>query len=148
MSDLATRYIVDCDAEPSVPDGLKVKKHKKDGQLQLDLSKVKLHLSSYQQNGRVIEGNKLRKELESEPVLNANVLDDLFAHQELIPEDWKYDTKSNTRRHIFFWGTIYRDSSGDLYVRFLCWSDGAWHWSYCWLNSNWCGFDPATVLAS
>ncbi len=144
MSDLHT---VDCDAEPFVPNDLKVEEHKEGGQLQLDPSKVKLHLSSNQMVGRVIEGNKLRKELESEPVLNANVLDYLFTHQELIPEDWKCDAKGNTR-YIFFWGTIYRDSRGDLFIRCLYWDGGAWHQRSYRLGRDWDGRSPATVLAS
>jgi len=39
--------------------------------------------------------------------MNANVLDYLLAHPELIPEDWK-------NKYVFFWGTIYRYSSGGL----------------------------------
>ena len=143
MSDLHT---VDCDVEPFVPNGWKVEEHKKGGQLPLDLSKIKLHLLPNQKNDRLIEGNELRKKLVSEPVLNANVLDYLLAHQ-LIPEDWKRDAYVNIR-FIFFWGTIYRHPYDYLCVRFLCWNGNAWYWSYHWLGCGWDGYSPAAVLAS
>ena len=74
------------------------------------------------------------------PVLNANVLDYLLAHRELIPEEWKGNA-------IFFWGPIYRLSGGDLCVRCLYWDDDAWHWGYCWLDDGWGGYYPAAVCA-
>jgi len=134
--------VIDCDADSFLPSGWKgVEYHKKGGQLKLDLSKVKLHLSPNQMNGKCVEGNKLRKELASEPVLNANVLDYLLSHPELIPKEWK-------GKYVFFWGTIYRDSDGDLCVRCLCWRGGAWGWSYVWLDFLFSGRIPAAVLAS
>ena len=137
-----TQHVVDCDARPVVPDGWSVLDHRKGGrQLVLGLSKVGLYLSPNQMDGKVIEGNKLRKELASEPVLNANVLDYLLAHPELIPEEWK-------GKYVFFWGTIYRDSNGHLDVRCLCWGGGAWDWGGNWLGSDWVGGHPAAVLAS
>ncbi len=141
------QVIVDCDAEPFKPKDWKVEEHKKGGQLLLNLPKIKLHFSLNQQGGRVIEGNKLRKELVSESVLNANVLDYLLAYPKLIPEDWKRDANGNTR-HIFFWGTIYRSSHGFLCVLFLSWDDGAWFRGSRWLESVWRGISPAAVLAS
>lgn len=61
------------------------------------------------------------KELEDQPVLNANVLDFLREHPELIPDEWK-------GKFTFFWGTIYRHRDGDLYVRCLYWDGGRWDW--------------------
>ena len=134
--------VIDCDTDPFLPQGWKgVEYHKKGGQLELDLSKVKLHLSLNQMDGKYIEGNKLRKELASEPVLNANVLDYLLSHPELIPEEWK-------GKYVFFWGTIYCSSSGNLYVRYLYWDDGAWDWDDVWLGFDFSGRNPAAVLAS
>ena len=134
--------VIDCDVDPFLPQDWKgVEYHKKGGQFMLDLSNVRLHLSPTQMNGKYIEGNKLRKELASEPVFNANVLDYLLAHPELIPEEWK-------GKYVFFWGTIYRNSDGYLYVRFLYWHGGAWDWSYVWLDRNFGDLDPAAVLAS
>jgi hypothetical protein len=81
------------------------------------------------------------------PVMNANVLDFLLANPDLIPEEWKKDEHGNTR-YIFFWGTVYRDRGGDLYVRYLCWGGDRWGWGSRWLGSGWDGDSPAAVLAS
>jgi hypothetical protein len=143
----ATKNIIDCDADAVVPNGWTVESHKKGGQFAFDPAKIKLYLSTNQQSGKYIEGNKLRKELANESVLNANVLDYLLKNPRLIPEEWKKDASGNTRC-IFFWGTIYRYSSGILYVRYLYWDDGSWYWSHNWLDSVWHNFSPAAVLAS
>ena len=72
--------------------------------------------------------------------MNANVLDYLLAHPELIPEDWK-------NKYVFFWGTIYRYSSGGLCVRYLCWNGSKWRWDGNWLAHDFYSAYPA-VLAS
>jgi hypothetical protein len=102
-------HFINCDADPFIPGGWKVEEHKKGGQLKWDPKKVSLYLPKRQQNGKVIGGNELREELKDQPVLNANVLDYLLANPHLIPEEWK-------NKYVFFWGTIYRDSHGNLYV--------------------------------
>lgn len=141
------KHIIDCDADPFIPDGWSVEEHKKGEKFEWSFEKVKFYLSKSQQKGEPIEGNKLRKELESKPVLNADVLDYLLKNPRLIPEDWKKDENENTH-YIFFWGTIYRDSGGDLCVRCLYWHDGRWHWSSHWLAYDWDGSYPALLLAS
>ena len=121
------QHIIDCDAGPFVPKGWKVEEHKKGGQLEWDSVKVELFLSENQKDGKYVEGNKLRKELANKPVLNANVLDYLLAHPQLIPEEWKKDGSGNCR-YTFFWGTIYRNSAGRLSVRYLFFCGGEWRW--------------------
>lgn len=140
-------HIIDCDAAPFVPDGWKVEEHKKDGKLDFDASQVLFHLADGQKGGKSIEGNKLRKELANMPVMNANVLDYLLANPDLIPDEWKADESGNTR-YIFFWGTVYRYSDGDLYVRCLCWSGDGWRWGDYWLGHDWNGDYPAALRAS
>ncbi len=135
------QHTINCDTSPFTPEGWKVEYHKQDGQFVFDPTKVKLHLSPNQQNGKVIGGNQLRRELENEPVLNANVLDYLLAHPELIPEEWK-------GKYIFFWGTIYRHSSGNLCVRCLFFRGGGWGWDRSWLVSDWYDVSPAALRAS
>lgn len=135
------KHVIDCDANPFVPDGWKVEEHQKGGQFVWDASKVQLYLSDGQKNGKVIEGNKLRKELAGKPVLNANVLDHLLANLHLIPEEWK-------GKLIFFWGTIYRSSGGILYVRCLFWDGGRWGWRCVWLDGDWSGHSPVALRAS
>ncbi|KKW36868.1 MAG: hypothetical protein UY82_C0009G0001 [Candidatus Uhrbacteria bacterium GW2011_GWC2_53_7] len=141
------RCLIDCDAQPYVPNGWKVEEHRKGGQIEFDPAKVELYLSNGQLGDKTIEGNKLRKELESKPVMNACVLDHLLANTNLIPESWKQDEQGRTR-YIYFWGTIYRGGGGSLCVRYLCWGDGEWRWSYSWLGLQWDDRSPAAVSAS
>ncbi|MCX6789095.1 MAG: hypothetical protein NTZ42_00580 [Candidatus Gribaldobacteria bacterium] len=144
MSDL---NLIDCDADPFLPEGWKIEEHRKGGQLEWDPAKVQLYLSPNQKDGKWMEGNKLRKELATKPVLNANVLDFLLVHPQFIPEEWKKDNDGNIR-FIFFWGTIYRGSAGYLDVRCLCFYDGEWRWGDYWLGLDWLGSYPAALLAS
>lgn len=130
-------HVIDCDADPYIPDGWKVEEHIKGGQFTWDSRKVELFLSQKQKKGSM-GGNELRQELKGKPVLNAIVLDYLLAHPELIPEEWK-------GKYIFFWGTIYRHSDGGLCVRYLSWDDGQWGWGYFWLGSGWDDYDPAAL---
>lgn len=141
-------HVIDGDADPFVFDGWKVEEHKKTGQFVWDPAKVELCLSKNQKGGKVIEGNKLRKELENNPMWNANLLDYLLKNPHLIPEEWKQDEKGNTR-YIFFWGTIYRGSVDRLCVRCLCWVDRRWDWDCHWLdNYYWNDHDLAARRVS
>lgn len=142
--------------KPFIPEGWKVESHQETGDLKLtrdgdnlflDGKKIDFFLSPNQAEGKSIKGDKLRKELEGKPVLNACVLDYLREHPDLIPESWKVDEKGRTR-YIFFWRTIYRVSGGDLYVRYLYWHGGRWDWGDGWLGDEWRVNDPAAVLAS
>ena len=135
-----TKHFIDCDKDPVIPEGMTIEKHIKGGQFVWDLSKIELYLSEKQKNG-FIYGNDLYKELENKPILNACVLDYLLEHQELIPDAWK-------SKYVYFWGTIYRDSSGSLYVRCVYWSGGQWCVRYHYLGSSWRCSNPAAVSAS
>ena len=130
------RHLIDCDALPFVPKGLEVEKHCPGGKLEWNAAKVALYLSPNQQGNKVVVGNDLRKELADKPVLNACVLDYLLAHPELIPESWK-------GKAVFFWGTIYRDADGLLYVRYLYWGGDRWYWGSLWLAYDWRSDHPA-----
>jgi hypothetical protein len=132
------RRIIDCDADPIVPNSWSVEEHKKGGQLNWNMAAVKLWLSQNQLGGKCIKGNQLRKELTSLKVLNSNVLDFLLANQHFIPEEWK-DKK------VFFWGTVYRLSGGHSCVRCLYWGGGRWGWDAYLLDCAWGGVNPALV---
>lgn len=134
-----SEHLIDCDVAPFIPDGWTVEEHKLGGQYKFSQDNISLYLSAKQNKGS-IEGNKLRKELADKPVLNANVLDYLLAHPEVIPEEWK-------GKYLFFWGTIYRNSRGDLCVRYLYWYGSQWYWLYRWLDDDFDSDNPA-VLAS
>jgi len=123
----APSHLIDCDAPPFVPFEWSVEKHQLGGLWEFNPAKISFYQSSRQIKGS-IEGHKLRQELTNKPVLNANVLDYLLDHPELIPEDWK-------NKRIYFWGTIYRDSDGDLYVRQLDRDGSKWGWHFKWLNN-------------
>lgn len=132
--------IIDCDAAPFLPNGWSVEKHTKGGQFEWNPTRVKLYLAKSQKPGKFVEGNQLRKELEGQKVLNANVLDDLLANPTFIPEEWK-------GKAVFFWGTIYRSRAG-LFVCYLGWNDGKWGRGCSWLGDNFYDNGPAAVLAS
>jgi hypothetical protein len=132
-------HLIDCDSTPFVPSSWSVEEHKKGGMFKFNPEKVSLYLSKKQIKGR-IEGSHLRKELANQPTLNANFLDYLLAHPELIPEEWK-------GKYIFFWGTIYRDSDGSLYVRCLYWNGSEWDWYYFWLDSGFYSDNPAALAS-
>ena len=133
-------HLIDLDAKPFIPVDWKIEEHKKGGQFEWDLKKVHLYLSKKQKGGKHIEGNALRTELAKKPVFNANLLDYLLAHPELIPDEWK-------GKAIFFWGTVYRFADGNLVVRCLYWGDGQWRSDGHYLGHDCNESDPALVRA-
>lgn len=136
-----TKHIVDLDADPMMPDGWTVEKHIKGGEFEFDPEKVILYLDEEQQDGGVIVGSELRKKLKDKPVYNANLLEFYLANPNLIPEEWK-------GKYLFFWGTIYRSSRGNLCVRYLYWRGDGWDWRYNWLLNDFRDDSPAVVPAS
>jgi len=130
-------YLVDLDADPFIPEGWKLEEHQKGGKDEYNSVKVELYLSKKQKSG-MIGGHDLRKELKGQPVMNANLLDFYLKNLHLIPESWK-------GKVVFFWGTIYRDAGGYLYVRYLYWAGGSWVWYYRWLFDDWNDSNPALV---
>jgi len=130
-------HVIDCDANPYVPNNWKVEEHIKGGELRWNPDEVELYLCDKQKGG-TIEGNELRKLLKGKPVLNANVLDYLLANPQLIPEEWK-------DKAVFFWGTIYRGLHGLVFVRYLFWSGDRWYWDFDWLGNDFDDNDPAVL---
>jgi hypothetical protein len=138
---VVVRHVIDFDANPFVPEGWTVEEHIRGGQPEWDPTKVALYLSEGQQDGKWIRGHQLREELKGKPVYNANLLDYLLAHPELIQKEWK-------GKPVFFWGTIYRSPDGNLHVRSLDWRGDGWFWDFRWLGSGFHGSRPAAVPAS
>lgn len=143
-------HVIDCSVAPFCPEKWEVLPPEEQistrlqGQLKWNREnqKTALYLSEKQTTGeKWIEGNKLRKELAGQVVLPANVLDYQLANPNLIPEEWK-------GKAVFFWGTIYRDSDGGLYVRCLCWGGSRWNWGYSWLGLSFDSRLPAALPAS
>lgn len=136
------KYKIDCDAAPFLPEGRTVEEHQKGGQMEWDkkAQAKALYLSENQKDGKIIGGEDLRKELAGKPVLNANVLDFLLKHPELIPEEWK-------GKKVFFWGTIYRYPDDRLNVRYLRWSGSRWEGGDRSLGSGWSEANSASPAA-
>lgn len=129
-------HFIDLDAKPFVPKDWTIEYHEKGGLWKWN-PQLSLYLSKKQKK-ESINGYDLLKELGDQSALNANVLDHLLAYPELIPEEWKGKT-------IFFWGTIYRSSSGKLYVRSLGWNGSKWYWSDRWLDCGFSSVNPAAL---
>ena len=144
---VVTQHVIDCGARPFEPSGLTVAPfgdqlpNRVRGQFVFDPARIKLHLSPNQQGGKYIKGDKLKVELANEPALPANVLDFYLANPHLIPEEWQ-------GKAVFFWGTVYRGSSGDLCVRCLYFGGDGWCSSCRRLDGGWGGNDPAALRAS
>jgi hypothetical protein len=132
------RHLINCDVRPYIPNRWTVEVHKKGGVIEWDPKNISFYLSEAQKIGRIV-GTDLHKELADMPVLNACFLDFLHTNPHLIPEEWK-------GKAIFFWGTIYCRSSGDLCVRYLYWNGDSWNWSNHWLNGGWHTGHPAAYL--
>ncbi len=137
-------HFVDCDGLPTIPKNLRIEEHKKRDHIKLDISSVHLSLSLQQMKRETEKGDELRKLMAADSPLNANVLDYLLAHTELIPEEWKKDSRDDSRC-IYFWGTIYGDAGPSLYVRYLYFKDRWWYSSFKSLNSDFGPNEPAAV---
>lgn len=137
-----TEHLIDTDAAPLIEKGWSIESHIGHGFWKCNLKRVELFLSKEQKKNDQ-NGGELRKIIEAlkdKKALNANVLDYLLAHPELIPRSWK-GTKS-----IFFWGTIYRrDDNGNLYVRYLRWDGSGWCSRYGWLDVFFYSEFPAAI---
>lgn len=127
--------LIDTNKQPFIPDGITLESHK--GLGKIDPTKIELYLSEKQKTG-YIKGTDLLKELEDKPVLNAVVLDYLLKHPKLIPDEWK-------DKYVYFWGTIYSNSYGNLFVRCLDWNGRRWGRLYSWLDNDWLGCYPAAL---
>lgn len=95
---------------------------------------------SEKQKADFVKGTALREELANKHVLGAEDLDYLLSHQALIPEECK-------KKCVFFWGTIYRRSGGDLYVRCLRWRGSRWSWHYSSLDYLFAADCPAALAS-
>ena len=132
-------HLIDCSAAPYVPlNKMDIDSHKRSGELRWDPKNFRLYRSKKQKKDGSITGYELQNELKDKPVLNANVLDYLLAHKELIPRDW-------VGRSVFFWGTIYL-MGGTPVVRCIQQIAGVWDQSFRWLSRDFSAADPAIML--
>jgi|GEM_PF-1102615 len=129
-------HVIDCDAAPKIGDDffgealqqIKVDRHIPGGKMIWDKDRVCLHLFQGQAE-EGISGWAIYRLTENKPVLNANVLDYLLEHQELIPQNWK-------GKKVYFWGTTYRLKEGAVFVRCLFWANGKWCSANRWNNAG------------
>ncbi len=141
-------HIIDFDSAPAIPAGLTIAPDgdqittRVRGKRNLSSIKIRLHLDDDQTNGKSVKGYDLKAKLEGQEVFGAQLLDLYLKHLDFIPEYWK------TKGLIFFWGTIYRDDNGNLYVRYLCWSGTRWVKNCHWLGGGWDDSGLAAVSAS
>lgn len=127
----ASQIIIDCDADPFVPDGWKVLSHKKDGQVVWDTEKVGFYIPPCQKDILPPVACEVEEELKDQPVLNANVLDYLIDHPECAGiENLAWMDEGEIKGEIYFWGTIYEDEDGERCVRALTLDDGDLGWGY------------------
>lgn len=132
------QHYVDCDADPLEIKGFTVVSHKQTGLWKFN-PYPNFYLSEKQKDSKnethgTIKGCELYQELTDQNVANANVLDFLLAHPQLISESWLFP--------LPFWGTIYRDNkTGQCFVRCLIHYLGgeygyAMHWLGAYFNAN------------
>ena len=129
------KFIIDFDASPKpirseiyrLTGGCKsyVVEHRKGGKIEFEPSQIQL----YKVPGRNVtligdlyfeilrENNSLNR---NNHILNANVLDYLLDHKDVIPESWSKNLS------IYFWGTIYYVGVDGFLVRYLEYIDGEW----------------------
>ena len=151
---MSTRVVVeprkrlDCYARPYLREGWEIVYHKQGCFPVWDPGKVGLYLSKAQREGRAIMGTLLLQELERKKirVLNANVLDFLLAHPDLIPAEWRDGAQGKYIVSIYFWGTVYHDTAGNLCVPCFYWSDGMPEWGYSVLRDSLSILDHAAIL--
>jgi len=128
--------IINLDVDPYLPDGWKIEQHLKQGQLKLNSEEIYIYLSEKSTNA-VIQGRFLEKESIGRNGLNANVLDYLLDHTELIPQE------SLKGRDVYFWGTIYRNHENYLFVRVLARYGKRWIWRGEFIAKDWSMEVPA-----
>ncbi len=78
-------HVIDCDADPLVPQNWQVLEHQKGGLVRWSDLSISLYLDRGEQKQNERIQSYLRRALKDQKVLNANVLDFLLEHPELIP---------------------------------------------------------------
>jgi hypothetical protein len=119
LNDKFSEFSINTSAKPYIPNGSTLVEHRKSGFWEFAANKIELF------NPTVLSDDflfKIRPELsfnnvDNKIVLNANVLDYLMEHQELIPKEWKHYGEIN------FLGTVY-EREGCFFVRNLYFFDG------------------------
>ncbi len=146
------KHVVDCTAAATLPEdiGGEVTYHDTSlGQLELDPCSIELlGDEQHPRQGCLSTTDTVKRlhNLKTKVVLNANVLDYLLDHPELIPEEWK-------GKDVAFWGTLYFYPNLDWsYVRVLLWDYHhlnkryEWRWYCGWIGDGPGRYSFAAVL--
>ncbi len=126
-------YIINCDANPFIPEKLKVVEHRRNGQFIWGEEMIE----PFCYNGG-ISGLELYRRLSSYPVLNANILHFLLSHLELKPTCWSEEKRFT---NLYFFGTIYCDRNYELMVPSLNTTD----WKVYYHKLILTGWDGSTI---
>jgi len=111
-------HLIDCDVLPKRKEitAYKIKKHKK--MVMILYNPEEVSLFQFGDSMRISEAIKLYAK---KPFMNADVLEYLLEHQELIPEDWK-------DKRIFFLNSVYVDYFKREVVRYMVWDRHLKYW--------------------
>ena len=139
-------HLIDLNADPFIPCGLTIRREDQlkevtCGQLAFSADTLALFLTKTQMV-RAVSGHDILKEIEGQPALNANALDFLLEHQELIPKELK-------GMKIFFWGTIFYSNQAEVrVVRYLYWNGLCWNAGAGTLEAAFNSNMPTAIIAS
>lgn len=141
-----TQHIINCDSMPRFAPFVRgLKSHKKGGEIIFDSSKIKLYNPICIESSKIVSIESVLKKVKyskNPAVLNANVLDYLLDNQEIIPDSWS-DSWSD---EIFFFGTVYRFTSGEPCIRTLQRCFGNWRSQDKLLRFAWQGNYSVAML--
>lgn len=137
------KLMVDYSVKPSLI-SLAVESHVDRSDIaEIDISKL-TRVQMLRDGESSISGHDYLKRLKESgvPMLDVRVMEELLKpeNQHLIPEDWK-------KGLTYFFGTIYRNSDGNLCAPCLSWGGGEWVWGYGWLDDGWSGRGFGASLA-
>lgn len=146
------KHVIDLNKQPLLVNSLEwVIDHKEGGLFEWDPKKVELALLEKQELRDGIDSYKIIEGLADKNPFNANLLDYLLEHPDLIPKQWEVELTEGWTREIFFWGTIYgrkgyRGFATYRIVRSLEWDGSSWKGSQREVWRQFYKHDPAIVM--
>lgn len=109
---------INANVAPYVPPGFSVERNCENGRV--NVADIGVYLPEKQKKGLIDFKEALNDaQSQSQPLLNATVLEALLKNPEFIPNDWK-------GKFIIFAGTLYRTQRGNIFVRCLHFRNGSW----------------------
>jgi hypothetical protein len=144
---MTERVVIDCDADPYVPEDMRVQHHERMGRLLWSPDAAKL-VYPLRPGEEYISTGEFLKRLSAERPLNANVLDWLLkpANVRHIPEAWVAKYSAFGHGIVFFGTTYFIDPGAFSCVRFLFCEVGHWRWRYLAFENGVRDRFPAAVL--